>query len=110
MVQLIAINSINRSLLETMENNSLAGAYNNQKGEVGMAAGCGMLIRGQPNGMVPWHLIIAIMAVKLDEMRKEIQIFAIIQLIQFALIALNGNISYYRAYSAQLDSLKLLLL
>ena len=48
MVPLIAINSINRSLLETMENNSLAGAYSNQKGgrEVGMAAGCGMLIRG----------------------------------------------------------------
>ena len=52
MVQLIAINSINRSLLETMENNNLAGAYSNQKGEVGMAAGCGMLIRGQWDGPV----------------------------------------------------------
>ena len=52
MVPLIAINSINRSLLETMENNSLAGAYSHQKGEMGMAAGCGMLIRGQWDGPV----------------------------------------------------------
>ena len=35
-----------------MENISLAGAYSNQKGEVGMAAGCGMLIRGQLGGPV----------------------------------------------------------
>ena len=47
MVQLIAIHSIYRSLLETMENNSLARAYTNQQGKVGMAARCGMLIRGQ---------------------------------------------------------------
>ena len=35
MVPLIAINSINRSLLETMENNSLARAYTNQQGKWG---------------------------------------------------------------------------
>ena len=35
MVPLIAINSINRSLLETMENNSLACAYTNQQQKVG---------------------------------------------------------------------------
>ena len=52
MVPLIAINSINRSLLETMENNRLARADINQKGEVGMAAGCGMLICGQWDGPV----------------------------------------------------------
>ena len=52
MVSLIAMNSINRSCLETMENNSLAGAYSIQIGEVGMAAGCGMLIRGQLDGPV----------------------------------------------------------
>ena len=35
-----------------MENNSLASAYSNQKGEVWMAAGCSMLIRGQWDGPV----------------------------------------------------------
>ena len=48
---LIAINSINRSLLETMEN-SLAQAFTKQQRKVGMAAGCGMLIRGQWDGPV----------------------------------------------------------
>ena len=72
MVPLIAINSINRSLLETMrrENNSLAGAYSNEKGEVGMAAGCGMLIRGQWDGPV-----ISEIAMKWDEMWSEICFF-----------------------------------
>ena len=37
-----------------MENtlNSLARAYTNQQGKMGMAAGCGMLIRGQWDGPV----------------------------------------------------------
>ena len=35
-----------------MENNNLERAYSNQKGEVGMAAECGMLIRGQWDGPV----------------------------------------------------------
>ena len=50
----MAINSINRSRLETIENsdNSLAGAHSTQIGKVGMAAGCGMLSRGQLDGPV----------------------------------------------------------
>ena len=50
---LIANNSINRSLLETTENNSLARALTKQQREVGMAARCGiMLIHGQWDGPV----------------------------------------------------------
>ena len=49
---IIANNSINRSLSETTEKNSLASAFTKQQMEVGMAARCGMLIRGQWDGPV----------------------------------------------------------
>ena len=72
---LIANNSINRSLLETTENNSLARAFTKQQREVGMAARCGMLIRGQWDGPV--------IVMKWDEMR---------------LLLLMGNLSYNSYY------------
>ena len=66
-VPLIGINSINRSLLETVENNSLARADSYQQRKVGMAARCGMLTHGKWDGHVTLNI-----AMKWDEMWNEI--------------------------------------
>ena len=97
LVLLIAINSINRSLSETTENNSLAHAFTKQQREVGMAVRwCGMLIRGQWDGPVTseychemgWNALIALHG-------QPLLLFLILRL-----FSLMGNISYYWAYSA----------
>ena len=93
-----------------MENNSLAQAYTNQQGKMGMAARCGMFTRGQWDGHVTLDI-----AMKWDEKWNEMQISPINELIELIeLIALNGkphllllslfsllgNLSYYCSYSA----------
>ena len=123
---LIANNSINRSLLGTTENNSLARAFTKQQREVGMAARCGMLIREQWDGPVTseycdemgWNALIALHAlagfspiipiiIALGQLNGQplllLSLFSLLSL--FRLFSLFGLFSLFSLFSFSLFSL-----